>query len=440
MPLERSILWRPTSGASPKAREDYPIFVEPKVLTALAEHALSAAKHGVLGFLLGELCQDPQRSVPFLFVDSTVRLNQAIYGDKTNVVVSKLWDRVHAELDNVGGHLLGWYHTHPPQGIALAPGDIETHLLFFTRPWNCALVLGMDATGPAAAFYRPAHDALSVTTCLPFYEIGRAASDDAKGAKASALPWTNYATQEAVVYQSQQTADAARKSVATAAVHRATLEVLGRHAPVEEAAPPPSPPPPPPAPPPSAPPQAPRPAPLANLPLIHEEPRHADPSPPRPRVPPGRVIRVSAQRAQARRGRRWPAVLLVGVVVVALGAGAWLAGFLPFPLPGTWRELVSTPGAGDDAATRRLDSLAETVSGAVTAYAERAALFDRRRVSCAELQRGLLTVEEGWMAYSARGATGAPPLDSARARRDQFLYTSVDSVERHFEGTACRRP
>jgi predicted transcriptional regulator len=101
---------------------------------------------------------------------------------------------------------------------------------------------------------------------------------------------------------------------------------------------------------------------------------------------------------------------------------------------------VVTSGAGDDSATRRLDSLAETVSGAVTSYAERAALFDRRRVSCAELQRGLLTVEEGWMAYSARGEAGAPPLDSARARRDQFLYTSVDSVERHFEGTACTRP
>ena len=76
---------------------------------------------------------------------------------------------------------------------------------------SCALVLGMDATGPAATFYRPAHDALSVTTCLPFYEIAETPAADPKGAITSALPWTNYLTQESVVYEAQQTADAARK-------------------------------------------------------------------------------------------------------------------------------------------------------------------------------------------------------------------------------------
>ena len=430
MPLERSILWRPTTGGSSRARDDYPIFVEPKVLTALAEHALSATKHGVLGFLLGELCQDPQRGIPFLFVDSTVRLNQAIYGDKTNVVVSKLWDRVHAELENVGGHLLGWYHSHPPQGIALAPGDIETHLLFFTRPWSCALVLGMDATGPAAAFYRPAHDALSVTTCLPFYELAEAGPGDAKAAKASTLPWTNYLTQESVVYRSQQTADAARKSVATAAVQRATLEVLGRHAPPE---PPPAPPPAPPAP------QAPRPAPLTDLPLLHEEPRPAAPLL-AVRAPARRALNVSSRPAKAQPQRRWPAVLLGVVVVLSLGAGAWFAGLLPLPRPGARPGPRAAGGAGADSATRRLDSLADTLSRALTSYVERAALFDRRRVSCVELQRGLVTVEDRWIAYSARGETGAAPLDSAQTRRDQALYTGVDSVERHFESTTCARP
>jgi proteasome lid subunit RPN8/RPN11 len=426
MPLERAILWRPTTGGAPRARDDYPIFVEPKVLTALAEHALAASKHGVLGFLVGDLCHDDARGAPFLFVDSTVRLNQTIYGDKTNVVVSKLWERVHAELERLGGHLLGWYHSHPPQGIALAPSDIETHLLFFTRPWNVALVLGLDATGPAAAFYRPAHDALSVTTCLPFYEVAEMAQRGDAIVKTSALPWTNYVTQETVVYRSQEQADAARRTAGTAAVQRATLEILGRHAP-----------PPSPAPAPIAP--APRPGPLANLPLLHEEPATTSPAagrrPPAGILPRRRALAVPV-RAIRGRPRRWPVVLLAGGVVLSMAAGAWWTGVLPVPR----RSPPSRVETGADSVLVRLDALAETLVRAVTSYGERAALYDRRRLSCDGLQRGLVIVEEGWMAYNVQGKAGAPSLDSARARRDLVLYAGVDSVERHFERTTCARP
>jgi len=42
-----------------------------------------------------------------------LRLNQAIYGDRTRDVITRLWDRVQEQLETQQAHLIGWYHTHP---------------------------------------------------------------------------------------------------------------------------------------------------------------------------------------------------------------------------------------------------------------------------------------------------------------------------------------
>jgi hypothetical protein len=227
----------------------------------LHEHGQASPQHGILGFLVGDLLQDGDAGPVYLVIDSIIRLNQAIYGDRTHVVVSKIWDRVQQELaGSSGGHLLGWYHSHPPQGIALAPGDIETHLEFFQQPWHVALVLGVDANGAGAALYRPANDALSAITCLPFYEVAELGAVDGKPVKRSALPWSNFITNDPVVYGTPEAADAARRSAAGAAQHHTTLELVGRDAQRPIPTPP-----------------VKRPAALSDLPLLHEEPGVAAP-------------------------------------------------------------------------------------------------------------------------------------------------------------------
>jgi len=84
---------------------------------------------------------------------------------------------------------------------------------------------------------------------------------------------------------------------------------------------------------------------------------------------------------------------------------------------------------------RRGDSLVLVVRN----FGDRAALFDRKQLACAGLARGLVTVEERWVAYNA-ARRAAPALDRAHAVRDQRLYAGVDSVERRFERSGCERP
>jgi hypothetical protein len=51
--------------------------------------------------------------VLYTVIDKTLKLSQLIYGDKTEVVVSRLWDRMQEQLKKASATLLGWYHSHP---------------------------------------------------------------------------------------------------------------------------------------------------------------------------------------------------------------------------------------------------------------------------------------------------------------------------------------
>ncbi len=88
----------------------------------------------------------------------------------------------------------------------------------------------------------------------------------------------------------------------------------------------------------------------------------------------------------------------------------------------------------------RLDRLADTVALATAAYDLRARLFASRRMACPELARGLVDVEEHWMAYSLARRDAAAVMDAARNARDQALDAQVDVVEHQFEGSPCPRP
>jgi hypothetical protein len=116
---------------------------------------------------------------------------------------------------------------------------------------------------------------------------------------------------------------------------------------------------------------------------------------------------------------------------------------------GVYRAAASGSGRGAAVAAARsatvvaepgvIDRLADTVAFAVDAYELRARLFDGRKMTCADLARGLVDLEERWTAYStARAATGA--LDSARNARDRALDADVGAAERGFERSACPRP
>ncbi len=455
IPIPRAILWRPVGGppgaATPHHPGGYPIFVDQRALQALRDHFQSTppppkqrrggAGAGFLGFLVGDLFHDPQTQQRYIVIDSLIRLNQGLFGDKTGVVVGKLWERIQGELAKIAGHLLGWYHHHPPLGLELSPGDVETHLMYFTQPWQAALVLGASAAGPGAAFWRPGKDPASLTTPLPFYELLTETALTARG-KHTVLPWTNYHTDARVSTETTQPEEAAAPSpppTPTPAL-RSTLEVVRPSA--AAAPPPPLPPPPPPQPPRPAV-TVPRPKGLADLPLLHDEPGPAEPPPrgaprrsPSALAPAARRVRVTLEPGPAGGGRgravKYSALAILGAGLVALGV------LVVRPrLQG--RGSVREPNAAA-AAFAELDRLGDSLTLAVRSYRERARLHDSRQLACADLGRGLVAVEQRWIAYSARGKSRAPPLDADRARRDEAYYAAVDSVDRHFGGSGCERP
>ncbi|HEY6854001.1 MAG TPA: hypothetical protein VI139_07130, partial [Gemmatimonadales bacterium] len=228
IPTPHSILWVPQGGATPPTLQ-FPVFFAQSALRAINEHFRASADSGLLGFLTGDLCEDAASHARYVVVDSTVRLTQPIYGDKTTVVVSRVMDRVHKELAKTNGHVIGWYHSHPPLGLSLAAGDLETHVTFFGKAWHVALVLGGTADQPAAALFRVPSGEPTALVALPFYEmIDEHEASAAPGGKVSHLPWRNFRTADRAASRGATAAMPAQRPSAKGATSaaRSTLEVM----------------------------------------------------------------------------------------------------------------------------------------------------------------------------------------------------------------------
>ena len=97
IPLARSILWSPTAapgtvGAGRPGNIPFPVFLAQSALAAIREHLATAPApgQGILGFLVGDLCECPDTSVAYLIIDAALRLSQPIYGDRTTDVATRI--------------------------------------------------------------------------------------------------------------------------------------------------------------------------------------------------------------------------------------------------------------------------------------------------------------------------------------------------------------
>ena len=194
IPIARSILWAPVS-AGPQAPADmqFPVFLSQSALSAIQEHLASPPSpgQGILGFLLGDVCECSETGVSYLVVDAALRLNQPISADRTREVVTRLWDRINEQLEAQKAHLIGWYHTHPPLPLELSEPDVETHEHYFAEAWQVALLLGADASEPEGALFRERGDEDWTATPLAFYELMDEGSIRG-GKKRSVVAWKNY--------------------------------------------------------------------------------------------------------------------------------------------------------------------------------------------------------------------------------------------------------
>ena len=227
LPVAQSVLWHPTSPGVTARRAPsgaYPVFFDQKTVAAVHAHYETAGRQGMMGFLVGDLFECPTSRVRYVVIDSTIRLNQAVYGDKTLVIVSRLWDRIQEELRKTEGHLIGWYHSHPPIAVELAPGDVETHLQYFKRLWHVALVLGTEHEGPVAGLFRPRPGETAVS--MPFYELIESDEGFAGGKKRSILPWINFLSDDPAVLYADAHGVAAASAAPPPVGPASTLQVV----------------------------------------------------------------------------------------------------------------------------------------------------------------------------------------------------------------------
>jgi hypothetical protein len=194
LPLARSILWAPASAPRPAADATFPVFLRQSALQAIYEHLATPPPpgQGILGFLLGDLCECPVTGVSYSVIDAALRLNQTIYGDRSLDVVTRLWKRVQAQLEAQHARLIGWYHTHAPLPLELSAHDVETHKQYFNEPWQVGLLLGTDTATPKGAFFRTGSDKAWVRTPQPFYELLNEDSVRPGGKKRSFMTWKTY--------------------------------------------------------------------------------------------------------------------------------------------------------------------------------------------------------------------------------------------------------
>ncbi len=502
LPITSAVLWGPTNAGPPQPLgQPYPIFLHQKPIRQLIVHTRSAPTKTLLGFLLGEVYECPETGIRYLVIDESIRVGAEVAGDKTSTLLAQVWPRLQQSVQSQKRQLIGWYHSHPTGTAALTREDVGVHLMYFTQPWQVGLVLGMEAGKPAAGWFRAGQDDKWSTTPLAFYEVLAADSVDSSGKKHSHIDWANFKPYKAVppprhksvaVPRPAPAAAPAATTARTRAVPVAPTPAPKPPAPAPPAAPP-APPPRPAAPrvsvsraaPPSPPPEEEveeveepvpeRPARVSGLaraptpPRVEEPPEEEEPAEepveePRERPvtrPPARrsvaarrpfvpTVEPRAEAPAARPAPKWHvwAAGAGGAAAMALLVVAgWGIGLVHFGrMAGSASPQAAPAESGAPPATPvnpalvLMDQFTDSVMGSVRVYRQRGAGFDAGRVDCAALAQALVVVEGHWMAYNSRGKPRDVLLDAQRAARDQSLYAQVDTVESHFDKSACPRP
>lgn len=457
LPVERARLWYPVDGEPPGEENGaYLLFIEAGVLTEVVHRLAADPRADHLGFLTGQLYRCPLTDTRYLAIDDLVPAQEPAFGDRTLLNVAMAWPRLQVRLREEGRHALGWYHTHPGGQLELSSGDVSTHLRFFPQPWQIALLLTPGGQAPEAVVCQPDRARGLRASRMPFYELFES-PEALKAGSGAGIRWVGYRSEGEV------DDELARELSGESAVADEEAEPVAEADPaeeVEEAA--------------SADsePEAPgtgggprdgaresesRDAPFGRPPRA-VSPRSASAGP----VNGGEYRVVLPAELQAafdredddippgfgRRSRRFRPRSRLGIVagVVALlligGLAAWKLVIAPADSE-IIGEITPSPGTESpaiDAGPSAFDLAAEEVEGTVSGYRERARLFANQRMTCEDLGRGLVQVEDSWTEYNVQKRGRSAPLSPELETRDRELYQQVQEVERDFVASGCPRP
>lgn len=456
LPVERAMLWYPVNGEAVEEEPgSFPLFIPDEVLREIAMHLREDSLGECLGFLIGQLYRCPLTHTRYLIADATVPAAEGLRGDRTLLSVAMSWPRLQAWLRRRQRHVLGWYHTHPDGHLGLSTSDVSTHLRFFPQSWQSALLFRPGERSPEGIVCRPSTDHPMEATLLPFYELFESeAALRARRERGGQFAWQGYrsdgAIDEAVEAQLEGSTESGPKDETDGEV--GPTEQDAGSAGADELA-------------------------FADDLGFDDDDALSTPVSARP---PGSLASDRSRGAGRARGDEGERVILPDAFDAAReeNGGLWTVGgrrsalgsFARFGIPvaavvllligglAAWKLVLSpsqpaqpaieaAEGPVDSQPTpqtppgaTRIEQLAAGVEEAVLGYQERARLFDSRRMTCADLGRGLTQVDEAWARYNVGKRSRITPLGPQAQRRDEALYRDVREVEQHFAASGCPRP
>ena len=121
------------------------------VLKRVRDHGDSSPRAEICGVLVGDVYRD--EFGPFALVEHLIEGQDATGSDGQATFTSDTWQHIQGLMDRQYPDLriIGWYHTHPGQGVFLSDADIFLNETFFGLPWQCALVYD-PRSGQAGVF------------------------------------------------------------------------------------------------------------------------------------------------------------------------------------------------------------------------------------------------------------------------------------------------
>lgn len=198
LPLARAVLWKPLpdsyhllASMMRSTEQQTMLFISQRAFLQVERHIRSAPDLEVGGFLAGHACECPRSRVRYFVVNTVVPFAD-VNGEPIGAQVTQAgFEKVRQRLDDHGLTLIGWYRNGVGLGLQLLPDDVETHVTYFDKPWQTAMLVVPDATKSKGAFftYDPR---VGRSYCIPFYELFDTHAAESKRLDHTCVTWTTY--------------------------------------------------------------------------------------------------------------------------------------------------------------------------------------------------------------------------------------------------------
>ncbi len=126
-----------SNRGSPPADGPLLVYLEQGCLDRMNSHAGQNILREQAGILCGQAYQSGQQH--YVVIESAIAVDT--FGDAGHFRFHQdSWQELWMNLGD-RHNIIGWYHTHPGMGVFLSPTDLRTQQLYFSSPWQIAMVM-----------------------------------------------------------------------------------------------------------------------------------------------------------------------------------------------------------------------------------------------------------------------------------------------------------